>query len=94
MWPIFIEKLYRKAQRMIQSEQMKAFDLEQESPGFDGEAYGSTPLLLRLPDGSAAGRDGCDLRGSAEGGWDTHGDSHRFNSWPPSIGPSRRLIPT
>lgn len=71
------EKLYRKAQRMIQSTQMKAFDLDQE-PTAAREAYGSGTFA-----------DGCLLaRRLVETGvtfvevslsnWDTHADN--FNT--------------
>lgn len=83
------EKLYRKAQRMIQSAQMKAFDLEQE-PAAAREAYGSGTFA----DGCLLARrlveTGVTFVEVGLNGWDTHADN--FNATRRLAGQTDRAI--
>ncbi len=68
------EKLYRKAQRMIQSSQMKAFDLEQESPGTK-ESYGSGQFAAGCLLARRLIETGVTFVEVFLNGWDTHADN-------------------
>ncbi len=68
------EKLYRKAQRMIQSDQMKAFDLESE-PTPVREAYGSGTFASGCLLARRLVETGVTCVEIFLGGWDTHNDN-------------------
>jgi hypothetical protein len=71
------EKLYRKAQRMIQSSQMKAFELDAESAPVR-EAYGSSPFANGCLLARRLVETGVTCVEVFLNGWDTHSDN--FNS--------------
>jgi len=68
------EKLYRKAQRMIQSDQMRAFDLEQE-PTAVREAYGATSFAAGCLLARRLVETGVTCVEVFLNGWDTHFDN-------------------